>query len=255
MADKSVSGKIEYGFREALQVLADSMKDASAIVGKWKEICTSGEPTVTLTMSDGTHEVMTLTGIKDSLTDWVAKTTGTLVRNAFEAASGGLFTRVGSRYTVFRNEKRSPSGGANIPSYRCVTAFADVVDAYRLSATEDTDRFDSLFKLPKVLEITAKTKLTTVGSVKVHKVAIRSTPATGNLPYARDDSPDAPFATEFYIQNGLTSPVTVEFYSGTDYSEKVASVVAPAQSGSSRTAIHLLCVGAVGSPVGISRVI
>lgn len=256
MADNRVFGKIEYGFREALQKLSDSMKDASAIVGKWKDICTSDQPTITLTLSDGTHEVMTLTGIKDSLTELTNKTTGMLIRNAFKAESGGRSTTMRPLYTVFHNEKHPSSGGAKVPSYRCVTAFADVIDVYRLSSTGDTDQFSSLFYLPKVLEISSNTKLSVVDDARIHKVAIRSTQAVGGLPYYRDDTPEAPFATEFYIQNDLPSPTTIEFYSGADFGQKVASIVIPAHiPGRLRTAVHLLCVGAVGAPVSITRVV
>lgn len=256
MADNRVSGKIEYGFREALQKLADSMKDASAIVGKWKDICTSDQPTTTLTMSTGTYEVMTLTGIKESLSDWVNKTSGTLIRTAFQAQAGSAFSYLRGSLLTFSHSKTSQHGGAKVPSYRSLGAFADVADTYRLSFVSDTDRFTSMFELPKVLEISLGTKFTSVGDTLVHKVAIRSTPNVGSLPDGRADKPVSSLATEFFIHNTLLNPVTVEFYSGADFSQKVASIVIPAHvSGRMRTALHFLCIGEVGAPVSISRVI
>lgn len=257
MADNRVFGTIEYGFREALQKLSDSMKDASAIVGKWKEICTSDQPTVTLTMSDGTHEVMTLAGIKESLNDWVNKTTGTLTRSRFKALiTGGHYAELGGTYLTFSNYKRPQRGGASVLSYRSIGAFADAADTYRLSFVEDTDRFASLFTLPKVLVISAGINLASIGDTLVHKVAIRSTPATASLPYARQDAPVSPIATEFFIYNETLSTITIEFYSGADYSQKVASIAIPAHvSGQLRPAVHLLCVGDVDSPVSIARVV
>lgn len=256
MADNRISGKIEYGFREALQKLADSMKDASAIVGKWKDICTSDQPTTTLTMSTGTYEVMTLAGIKESLNAWMDKATGTLVRSHFKAeVTGSHYANLGGSYLTFANRKPNQKGGGKIPSYRSLGAFADVADTYRLSYVDDTDRFTSMFVLPKVLVISLGIKTTTVDGAQVHKVAIRST-EVGHLPYHREDTPAAPLATEFFIHNDLMNAVTIEFYSGADYSQKVASIAVPAHvPGRLRTAVHLLCIGHIGAPVSISRAV
>lgn len=257
MADNRVFGKIEYGFKEALQKLVDSMKDASAIVGGWKDLCTSDKPTITFTMSDGDHEVMTLTGIKESLSDWVNKTSGTLVRSVFRAGNtDNRYARLRSMMLTFVNSKPYQLGGTYVPSYRSLGAFADVADTYRLSFVSDTDTFSSMYALPKVLEIALGIEYTTVGGARIHKVGIRSTPDVGSLPDGRQDKPASSLATEFFIHNMTMTDFTIEFYSGADLGQAVASVVVPGQAeGQLRPAVHLLCIGPVGAPVSISKVV
>lgn len=255
MAANRVFGKIEYGFQEALQKLADSMKDASAIVGGWKDICTSDRPTITFTMSDGDHEVMTLAGVKESLNAWVNKTTGTLVRTLFKAGGSSNYAALRETRLTFSHLKANHLGGQRVPSYRSLGAFADVIDVYRLSHVEDTDYFTSLFELPRVLEANLGVATTAVGDARVHKVAIRSTPSSGSFPDGREAGPATPLATEFLIHNALSSPITVEFYSGADFGQKVATVQVP---GAPREGLHtaqrFLCYGAAGAPVSIAKV-
>ena len=248
MANNPLIGKIEYGFKDALQWLSASVTDAMAIVYNWEKICTSPDPEVTLHMHDGDHTVMTLSGLRSAVVDWAKSTTGTLIRNHFRAESGGTFHDMGPTYSISTRPGRNYKGGGNLSYWRTGSVFNEVYDMYCLSYNDDTDRFASLCLTPRYIAINGfRTKFTAVGTDPlVHKIAIRTMQDKDSYPTSGRDSDPYALATDTFLRNPLRSEVAIHFYSGPSYDQYVGAVRLPPNS-----VTHVLLTETLGSLVQV----
>lgn len=252
MASNPITGKIEYGFKDALQRLSASVADAMAIVYNWEKICTSPDPEVTLHMHDGDHMVMTLSGLRSAVVDWAKSTTGTLIRSHFRAESSGeTYHDVGPSYDTQVGLGSNYKGGSRITYWRTGTAFNEVYDMYCLSYTDDTDRFGSLCQVPRYITLNGfHTKFFAEGTDQyVHKVAIRTLQdKTYYPPQGRDSDPYA-IAADVFLQNAMSSEVVIQFYSGPNFDQFAGDVRLPPDS-----VTHVLITEVLGSPIRVKRI-
>lgn len=251
MADNRVFGNIEYGFKEALHKLADAMKDASAIVGKWKEICTSSKPTVTLEMGGGEYEVMTLAGIKESLGDWANQTSGLLVRSRFQAENGIRKSTYGYKGAVYQGAylPTGINGARGEPFYKVSNAYNSSGDVYCLSSESTIDYFIDILHIPRYIGFTSAIASESQSQV-IHSIGIRPITEVNQFPIY-DVRKTAPFqlGTDFFISNLSNTGITIKFYTGTSYDQFITQVDVPAGK-----AKHLMCLETIKGDMRIQEV-
>lgn len=191
-------GTIRHDFVDAINILADSSKDAYAVIKGWLDVCDTGsasEVSITVTGPNG-PETLTVPNLA----------------KAIASVSGAGTAKEGTSFKASDPEGATGYEATLSPKMLSMMAYGKDA-AYR---GHSNDYFDlrvplspmssyPFFSIPRYLMVGAGEALDTDST---HTVSIGTVPAPGELPVPRTGN--ACLCCEMDVSNGLPAPITVK---------------------------------------------